>query len=178
MTNVQVTDTVRDAIRNYASADKKFRKTTAMTATSLLEQGITSAYLISPSKPESLATKEFWAELKEAFFLAMTKSEQALVFADKKLLKGWSEEKKAKRKALQCQPNGQIADLRQALLIKEGNIAQGRAPSAPRTASQVTYDQLTKMISKFENIDAEKHSIQFDIVDFIDALKQARKLVK
>ena len=179
ITNVSVNDAVVETIRDYSGSAKRLAKQATVTADILAANGITSRHLISPTKPESLATKEFWAELKNAFYMAMTKSEQKIVFADKKLLKGWTKEKKAYRKELQQRPNGQISDLKKALEVREGNAAQGRDPKQPRTTTQLTTDQLTNLIAKFNKLDCVKANMSddFDCDAFVAALRKARDLL-
>lgn len=163
---------LKATIKSFVSADNKAGNLRGKVIDLLQAEGYAWTDFISPKSEGSTATPEVYDELKGAVFAGFTKTDQALVNAD---IKSLSDDRKAKRRAVQQQVGSKMKDLKNALKKRaeaEEAKSNPKPPVAPETKIAELINEAIKKVQGYEG-DGIK-----DITEMVAHLQAARNSIK
>ena len=139
-----------------AAADVRSRNAETKALDAMQADGMVSTDFISPKKPESTATEQFYGEVKGAVVLSFSKTDQKLIGYEN--TKGLSDKQKARRRELQQTVGKKIGQFAKSLRKRE---AGDRDPVITTLESRV-HTKLTdvlKQVRKAEQFNGKSRAL-------------------
>ncbi len=135
-----------------AAADVRSRNAETKALDAMQADGMVSTDFISPRKPESTATEQFFGEVKNTVVLSFSKTDQKLI--GYKDTKGLSDKQKARRRELQQTIGKKIGQFARSLRKREqAGIERVTATIESRVHTKLT--DVLKQVQKTEQFDGQ-----------------------